>query len=62
MGRVKTSKLKRRLGKALRQNRPVPVFVAVKTARRVRQNPLRRNWRTSKLKLGTPHARKELAE
>ncbi|MEM4389468.1 MAG: 50S ribosomal protein L39e [Candidatus Micrarchaeia archaeon] len=62
MGRVKTSKLKRRLGKFLKQNRPVPVFVVLKTARRVRQNLFRRHWRTNKLKLGTPHAKRELAE
>jgi len=60
MGSVKTRKLKERLGAALKRNRNIPVFVALKSARRVRQSMFRRNWRSRKLKLGTPHAKKEL--
>lgn len=62
MGSVKTRKLKERLGAAGKRNRNIPVFVVLKSARRVRQNPLKRNWRAKKLGLGTPHARRELAE
>ncbi len=62
MGRVKSQKLKTRLSSALKRNRNVPVFVVAKTARRVRQNPFKRNWRASKLKLSTPHAKKQLKD
>lgn len=42
---------KRRLAKALKQNRPVPPWVYLKTKGRVRTNPQRRNWRVVKLKV-----------
>ncbi|MEM2848801.1 MAG: 50S ribosomal protein L39e [Candidatus Bathyarchaeia archaeon] len=42
---------KRRLGRALKQNRPVPPWVYLKTKGRVRSSPKRRNWRGVKLKL-----------
>lgn len=51
MSRVKTSAYKARLGKKLKQNRRVPVFVVAKTARRYSQNKARRSWRTQKMKL-----------
>ena len=51
MSRNKTSKLKERLGKKIKQNRRVPVFIVPKTNRRVSQNNKRRNWRSSSLKL-----------
>lgn len=41
---------KRRLAKATRQNRRLPVFVIVRTKRKITQNSRRRNWRTAKLK------------
>lgn len=40
-----------RLGKATRQNRPVPIWVVGKTLGRVRTHPQRRYWRRSKLKV-----------
>jgi large subunit ribosomal protein L39e len=42
---------KLRLAKAMKQNRPVPVWVVAKTMGRVRTHPKRRNWRRSKLKV-----------
>ena len=60
MGKVKSQKLKARLSSALKKNRNVPLFVVAKTARRVRQNPFKRNWRAKKMKLSTPHMKKQL--
>lgn len=37
--------------KRLKQNRPPPVWVAVRTMRRVTRSPRQRNWRVNKLKL-----------
>lgn len=45
----KTLLKKQRLAKATRQNRRLPVFVAVRTKRKVTQNSVRRVWRTQKL-------------
>lgn len=42
---------KRRLAKANRQNRRMPVFVTIRTKRRVLWNNRRREWRTSKLRI-----------
>jgi len=42
---------KLRLAKAAKSNQPVPVWVSVKTLRKVRFNLKRRNWRRSKLKV-----------
>ena len=42
---------KLRLAKALRQNRPIPVWVVAKTNGRVRTHPKRRSWRRSSLKV-----------
>ncbi len=40
-----------RMAKALRQNRPVPVWAVAKTLGRVRTHPKRRLWRRSTLKV-----------
>ncbi|MEW5996893.1 MAG: 50S ribosomal protein L39e [Candidatus Micrarchaeota archaeon] len=42
---------KRRLAKAGRQNRRMPIFVTVRTKRKVLWNNRRREWRTSKLRI-----------
>ncbi|MEM0021161.1 MAG: 50S ribosomal protein L39e [Fervidicoccaceae archaeon] len=42
---------KLRLAKALKSNQPIPVWVSVKTLRKVRFNFKRRNWRRTKLKV-----------
>lgn len=51
MSRVKSAARKVKLGKAARQNRRIPIFVAAKTKRKVTQNRMQRNWRREKLKL-----------
>jgi len=47
----KTSKVKATLGKMIKRNRRMPLFVIAKTNRRVTQNRERRSWRTQKLKM-----------
>ncbi len=42
---------KKRLAKAGKQNRRMPVFVTVRTKRKVVWNNRRREWRTSKLRI-----------
>ncbi len=51
MSSRKTSGEKIRYMKRLKQNAPPPTWVIVKTNRKVRSNPKRRNWRVTKLKL-----------
>ncbi|MEW6528754.1 MAG: 50S ribosomal protein L39e [Candidatus Micrarchaeota archaeon] len=46
----KTYLKKRRLGKASMQNRRLPMFVVIRTKRKITQNPIRRSWRANKLK------------
>jgi len=50
MGKKSETK-KRRLGKAGKQNRRMPIFVTVRTKRKVLWNNRRREWRTSKLRI-----------
>ncbi|NIQ05410.1 MAG: 50S ribosomal protein L39e [Candidatus Korarchaeota archaeon] len=52
MARHKNLGKKKRLAKAQKQNRAVPLFVTIKTNRAVRSNPKRRNWRRDDLKKG----------
>lgn len=47
----KTSGVKIRLTKALKQNSAVPTWVVIRTKRKVRTNPAKRNWRRNKLKV-----------
>ena len=46
----KDKRKKMRLAKAARQNRRMPIFVTVRTKRKVMWNNRSRNWRTEKLK------------
>ncbi|MFA5108878.1 MAG: 50S ribosomal protein L39e [Candidatus Micrarchaeia archaeon] len=45
----KTSKKKSMLGKEMKRNRRIPLFVIAKTKRKVTANNRRRAWRNSKL-------------
>ena len=47
----KTVGVKKRLAKACKQNRRAPVWITVKTNRKVFGSPKRRHWRRSKLKV-----------
>lgn len=51
MAKNKPLAKKLRYAKALKQNRSVPVFVRIKTNRRVMTNKSKRNWRRKRLKL-----------
>lgn len=51
MARVKDTSKKNRLIRATKQAKSVPTWVIVKTNRKVRSNPKRRNWRQRKLGL-----------
>ncbi|KXB06906.1 50S ribosomal protein L39 [candidate division MSBL1 archaeon SCGC-AAA382A20] len=50
MSRNKTLAKKKKLAKAEKQNRRVPIWVTAKTEGRVRNNPKRRNWRRQNIK------------
>jgi large subunit ribosomal protein L39e len=52
MARNKNLGKKLRLLKRGKQNRPVPMWVVMKTKRKVRRNPKRYHWRRSRLKRG----------
>ncbi|MET1124532.1 MAG: 50S ribosomal protein L39e [Archaeoglobaceae archaeon] len=45
----KTVGVKLRLAKALKANRRAPIWVTIKTKRRVFYSPKRRHWRRSRL-------------
>lgn len=47
----KTPRKKSMLGRKIKQNRRIPLFVISKTNRKVVQNRERRNWRSQKLKM-----------
>lgn len=47
----KTLTKKKRLAKAERQNKRLPVFVTIRTKRGITVNSKRRNWRTDKLRI-----------
>ena len=51
MSRIKTPKTKATLGKMIKRNRRIPLFVIAKTNRKVSQNSERRSWRSQKLKM-----------
>ncbi len=51
MGSIKTSGVKRRLAKKLKQNSPVPTWVIGRTSGKVRRTSKQRNWRRSSLKV-----------
>ncbi|HLC48381.1 MAG TPA: hypothetical protein VJI13_04875 [Candidatus Norongarragalinales archaeon] len=51
MSKNKSEKRKRKLVKAGRLNRRIPVFAIAKTNRKLTFNRYRRNWRSQKLKL-----------
>jgi large subunit ribosomal protein L39e len=54
----KTPRVKSTLGKMIKQNRRIPLFVIAKTNRRVVQNRERRSWRTQKLKMRSQKRRR----
>jgi len=51
LAKRKSSELKKKLAKALVQNRRIPVFVIARTKRKVSRNPKARHWRQRKMKI-----------
>ena len=51
MSKIKTPRTKATLGKMIKRNRRIPLFVIAKTNRRVVQNRERRQWRSQKLNM-----------
>lgn len=52
MGSIKSVSLKRKLAKAIKRNRRVPLFALAKTRKKAQASaPRRRNWRRDKLGL-----------
>ncbi len=51
MSKIKTARAKATLGKMIKRNRRIPLFVIAKTNRKVTQNSERRSWRSQKLKM-----------
>ncbi|XP_077862921.1 ubiquinol-cytochrome-c reductase complex assembly factor 1-like [Saccoglossus kowalevskii] len=47
----KTFRVKKKLAKKLKQNRPIPQWVRMRTGNTIRYNAKRRHWRRTKLKL-----------
>ena len=45
----KSFKIKMKLAKAARRNRPLPQWVRLKTDNKIRYNAKRRRWRSTKL-------------
>ena len=51
MSALKTFRIKRKLAKKLKQNRPIPQWFRMRTGNTIRYNAKRRHWRRTKLKL-----------
>ncbi|KAI9557347.1 hypothetical protein GHT06_017175 [Daphnia sinensis] len=51
MGAHKTLKIKKLLAKKMKQNRPIPQWIRLRTDNTIRYNAKRRHWRRKKLKL-----------
>ncbi|GFZ49129.1 60S ribosomal protein L39 [Saitozyma sp. JCM 24511] len=47
----KTFRIKQKLAKASRQNRPIPQWFRLKTDNKIQWNAKRRHWRRTKLNL-----------
>ncbi|KAF1871367.1 hypothetical protein Lal_00020160 [Lupinus albus] len=45
----KTFKIKKKLAKKIRQNRPIPYWIRMRTDNTIRYNAKRRHWRRTKL-------------
>jgi large subunit ribosomal protein L39e len=52
MAARKNTSRKIRLLRKVKQNRPVPAWVIIRTHRHVRTNPKRRSWRRSDVNVG----------
>ena len=53
MGAIKTLRLKKKLARAYKQNRPLPNWIRLRTGNNIRYNYKRRHWRRTKLGLSS---------
>lgn len=51
MSKIKSARVKSTLGKMIKRNRRLPLFVIAKTNRKVVRNTEVRSWRNQKLKM-----------
>ncbi|KAF0853123.1 60S large subunit ribosomal protein eL39 (rpL39) [Andalucia godoyi] len=51
MPSIKSFKIKTKLAKKARQNRPLPYWIRLRTDNTIRYNAKRRNWRRTKLNI-----------
>ncbi|CAL1533713.1 unnamed protein product [Lymnaea stagnalis] len=51
MGAHKSFRTKSKLARKMKQNRPIPQWVRMKTGNTIRYNAKRRHWRRTKLKM-----------
>ncbi|KAL8568176.1 60S ribosomal protein L39 [Nucella lapillus] len=51
MGAHKSLRIKIKLARKIKQNRPIPQWVRMKTGNTIRYNSKRRHWRRTKLKM-----------
>nr|ALS04231.1 60S ribosomal protein L39 [Acartia pacifica]ALS04232.1 60S ribosomal protein L39 [Acartia pacifica]ALS04233.1 60S ribosomal protein L39 [Acartia pacifica] len=51
MAALKTFRIKMKLAKKMKQNRPIPQWIRMKNNNSIRYNAKRRHWRRTKLKL-----------
>jgi len=51
MSALKTFRIKQKLAKKGKQNRPIPQWIRMRTGNTIRYNAKRRHWRRTKLKL-----------
>ena len=50
MGSIKSYNKKIRMGRKIKQNRPLPNWIRYRTDNKIRYNAKRRHWRRTKLK------------
>jgi len=51
MSALKTFRIKSKLSKKRKQNKPIPQWIRMKLNNKIRYNAKRRHWRRTKLKL-----------
>ncbi|KAJ9588109.1 hypothetical protein L9F63_018518, partial [Diploptera punctata] len=60
MAAHKTFRIKMKLAKKLKQNRPIPQWVRMRTGNTIRYNAKRRHWRRTNALLKSPKAQKSI--
>jgi large subunit ribosomal protein L39e len=50
MGSIKTAQHKQKYAKAMKNNRPIPYWIRLRTGNTIRYNAKRRHWKRTKLR------------